>query len=75
MDTVVLTISNRFYYTEIACFDPNRFEEVKTQPEMINLTTIAEAWPEVDTISLREEHLCFASNYHQLKQGLFPIWL
>ena len=77
LDTVVLTISNRFsqhkkLYKEIACFDPNRFEEVKTQPEMINLTTIAEALPEVDTISLKEELLSFASNYHQLKQGLFP---
>ena len=59
-------------YKEIACFDPNRFEEVKTQPEMINLTMIAEALPEVDTISLKEELLSFASNYHQLKQGLFP---
>ena len=39
---------------------------------MINLTTIAEALPEVDTISLKEELLSFASNYHQLKQGLFP---
>ena len=77
LDTVVLTISNQFsqhqkLYTEIACFDPNRLEEVKTQPEIINLTTIAEALPEVDTISLKEELLSFASNYHQLKQGLFP---
>ena len=39
---------------------------------MINLTTIAEALPEVDTISLKEELLSFASNYHQLKHGLFP---
>jgi hypothetical protein len=30
-------------YNEIACFDPNRFKEVKTHPEMINITTIAEA--------------------------------
>ena len=77
LDTVVLTISNRFsqhkeLYNEIACFDPNRFEEVKTQPEMINLTTIAEALPEIDTVSLKAELLSFASNYHQLKQGLFP---
>ena len=77
LDTVVLTISNRFsqhkkLYKEIACFHPNRFEEVKTQPEMVNLTTIAEALPEVDTISLKEELLSFASNYHQLKQGLLP---
>ena len=77
LDTVVLTISNRFsqhkkLYNEIACFDPNRFEEVKTQPEMTNLTTIAEALPQVDTISLKAELLSFASNYHQLKQALFP---
>ena len=48
LDTVVLSISNRFsdhkeLYNEIACFDPNRFKEVKTHPEMINITTIAEA--------------------------------
>ena len=77
LDTVVLTINNRFsqhkeLYKEIACFDPKRFEEVKTQPEMINLTTIAEALPEIDTVSLKAELLSFASNYHQLKQGLFP---
>jgi hypothetical protein len=45
LDTVVLRISNRFsdneeLYNEIACFDPNRYKEVKTHPEMINLTTI-----------------------------------
>ena len=39
---------------------------------MINLTTIAEALLEVDTTSLKEELLSFASNYHQLKQVLFP---
>ena len=77
LDTVVLSISNRFsdhkeLYNEIACFDPNRFKEVRTHPEMINLTTIAEALPEVDTVSLKEELLSFASNYHQLKQGLLP---
>ena len=49
LDTVVLSISNRFsdhkkLYNEIVvCFDPNRFKEVKTHPEMTNLTTIAEA--------------------------------
>jgi hypothetical protein len=48
LDTVVVSISNRFsdhkeLYNEIACFDPNRFKEVKTHPEMINITTIAEA--------------------------------
>ena len=74
---MVLTICNRFsqhkkLYKEIACFDPNRFEEVKTQPGMINLTTIADALPEVDMISLKEELLSFASNYHQVRQGLFP---
>ena len=76
---MALTISNRFsqhkeLYNEIACFDPNRFEEVTTRPEIINLTTIAKALPEVGTISLKEEIalLSVASNYHQLKQGLFP---
>jgi hypothetical protein len=48
LDTVVLSISNRFsdhkkLYNEIVCFDPNRFKEVKIHPEMTNLTTIAEA--------------------------------
>jgi hypothetical protein len=48
VDTVVLSISNRLtdhkkLYNEIACFNPNRFKEVKTDPEIINLTTIAEA--------------------------------
>ena len=59
-------------YIKIACFDPNRFKEVETQTEMINLFTIAEALSEVDAITLKEELLFFASNYHQLKQGLFP---
>ena len=52
LGTVVLSIRNRFsdhkelyIYNEIACFDPNRFKEVKPHPEMINLTTIAEALP------------------------------
>ena len=39
---------------------------------MINLFTIAEALSEVDAITLKEELLFFASNYHQLKQSLFP---
>ena len=67
VDKVVLTISSRFsqhkeLHNDIACFDPIRFKEVKTQPEMINLFTIAEALPKVDTISLKEELLSFASN-------------
>ena len=74
-DNVIL-ISNRFsdhkeLYNEIACFDPNRFKEVRTHPEMINLTTIAEALPEVDTVSLKEELLSFASNYHQLNKACY----
>lgn len=39
---------------------------------MINLTTIGEALPEVDKVSLKEELLSFALNYHKLKQGLLP---
>ena len=39
---------------------------------MINLTTIAETLPEIDTVSLKAQLLSFALNYHQLRQGLFP---
>jgi hypothetical protein len=62
LGTVVLSIRNRFsdhkelYITRLlTLIDPDRFNEVKTHPEIINLTTIAEALPLVDTVSLKEK--------------------
>lgn len=78
LDTVVESINRRFadhkdLYKKIACFDPNRLDEVKAHPERIKLTTVPEALPEVGSVSLRKELISSASNCAQLKQGLLPL--
>ena len=74
-DKVVESINKRFMshkdlYEEIACFDPQRFHEVNSSPQMINLTKLSKSLPEMDCVALKEELVSFASNFKHLKQGL-----
>lgn len=57
-------------YMQISCFDPSRFYEVQTTPEMIDLKIISEAIPKIDTVALQEELVSFASSYKHLQKGL-----
>ena len=57
-------------YKQISCFDPNRFQEVKTASGKIDLSKIEEAIPGIDSMELQEELVSFASNYMDLKKGL-----
>ncbi|CAH2220775.1 Hypothetical predicted protein [Pelobates cultripes] len=58
-DTVLESMRTRFathgkLYMQIACFDPNRFEEILASPEKIKLDVISTAVPEIDGPVLHE---------------------
>ena len=58
-------------YKQIACFDSSRFNEVKANPEKLDLRLISEAIPNIDTVALREELVSFASSYKNLQNPHF----
>ncbi|CAH2293949.1 Hypothetical predicted protein [Pelobates cultripes] len=59
-DTVLESMRTRFathgkLYMQIACFDPNQFEEILASPEKIQLDVISTAVPEIDGLVLCEK--------------------
>lgn len=76
LDAICSSMTKRFSSHEslckqLACFDPNRFNELTRNPELIDLSLIREAVPEIDCTSLQQELVSFASVYSDLKKGLF----
>ena len=49
---------------------PNRFSEILASPQNVELSLIANAVSEIDTVALQDELISFASSYKDPKKGL-----
>ena len=74
-DAVLSSMQARFsshekLYKQISCFAPNRFSEFLASPQNLELSLIANAVPEIDSVAIQKELISFASSYKDLKKGL-----